>query len=191
MSVLVTGGTGCLGYHLLSLFTRTKGELYSLSLDQPNPHRQLKHVQYIQGDILDDKILLDVLKQYKPKEIFHLAAQNSVGISQKKPFQTLQTNIMGTQNLFECVRKTVPKSRVVFVSSCEVYGGGKGVVDVIHTEKDPVIPLTPFATSKASCELLARQYVNAHKLDIVIARPFHFTGPSSRATWTYPGTTST
>jgi GDP-4-dehydro-6-deoxy-D-mannose reductase len=50
-------------------------------------------------------------------------------------------------------------------------------MDVIHTETDTVIPLTPFATSKAGGELIAQQYFNSHKLDMIIVRPFHFTGP--------------
>jgi GDP-4-dehydro-6-deoxy-D-mannose reductase len=177
MSVLVTGGTGCLGYHLLSVFTKSKGELLSYSLASPHPYRYLKHVTYYEGNLLDEKRLAQVLKEHKPDEIYHVAAQNSVGLSQKKPFRTLQDNILGTQNLFECVRKTVPKSRIAFVSSDEVYGGGKGVVDIVHTESDPFIPMTAFASSKACGELLAHQYINSHKLDIIIIRPFHFTGP--------------
>ncbi|MFC1583956.1 GDP-mannose 4,6-dehydratase [Fibrobacterota bacterium] len=177
MSVFVTGGTGCLGYHLLSMFTKTKGQLVSYSLSSPKPYRKLKHVTYCTGDLLDEKKLSQALKEYRPDEIYHVAAQNSVGLSQKKPLDTLKTNFLGTQILFECVRKTVPRSRIVFISSDELYGSGKGVVDVIHTESDPVIPLTPFATSKASCELLAQQYINSHKMDIIIVRPFHFSGP--------------
>lgn len=186
MSILVTGGTGCLGFHLLSIFTRTKGNLISYSQSAPPPYRKLKHVNYHEGDILDEKDLTNVLNEHKPDEIYHLAAQNSVGISQKKPFQTLQTNIMGTQCLLESVRKTVPKSRIMFISSSEIYGANKGVVDVVHQESDPAVPLTPFATSKSAGELLVRQYINAHGMDIVIIRPFHYTGPYQSAMYVLP-----
>jgi GDP-4-dehydro-6-deoxy-D-mannose reductase len=159
------------------MFTKTKGPLISYSLSPPKPYRFLKHVNYYEGDLLEEKKLSRVLKEHKPTEIYHAAAQNSVGLSQKKPLQTLQSNILGTHILFECVRKTVPKARVIFISSSEVYGGEKGIMDVIHTETDTVIPLTPFATSKAGGELIAQQYFNSHKLDMIIVRPFHFTGP--------------
>lgn len=190
MSVLVTGGTGCLGHHLLSVFTRAKGELISYSQHLSKPFRSLNHVKYYQGDLLDYKALSDVISEHKPEEIYHLAAQNSVGLSQKKPYLTLETNILGTQNLFECIRKIVPKTRVVFVSSSEVYGGGKGNMDIVHPESDPVIPLTPFATSKAAGELLALQYSKSNQLDVVIARPFHFTGPLQSINYVLPSVAS-
>ncbi len=186
MSVLVTGGTGCLGHHLLNIFTRTKGELISYSFDQPRPRNKLKHVTYYTGNILDTELLIKILNEHQPTEIYHLAAQNSVGVSQKKPFLTLQTNVLGTQNLFECLRKTVPKSRVVVVSTCEVYGGGKGVVEMIHSEKDPIIPMTPLATSKSACELIAQQYINSHGMNVSIVRPFHYTGPFQSIQYVLP-----
>ncbi len=186
MSAFITGGTGSLGYHLLSVFTKTKGDLISFSLKAPKPYRFLKHVNYHQGNLLEKKSLMEALNKYKPDEIYHLAAQNSVGVSQQRPTQTLQTNILGTQILFECVRKTVPKSRIIFISSCEVYGTGKGVVDVIHRETDDINPLTSYATSKASCELIAKQYINAHRLDIIVVRPFHFSGPNQSLGYVLP-----
>jgi UDP-glucose 4-epimerase len=77
MSVLVTGGTGCLGYHLLSMFTKTKGPLISYSLSPPKPYRFLKHVNYYEGDLLEEKKLSRVLKEHKPTEIYHAAAQTT------------------------------------------------------------------------------------------------------------------
>jgi GDP-4-dehydro-6-deoxy-D-mannose reductase len=85
----------------------------------------------------------------------------SLGSSQSKPNAILQLLILGTQNLFEAVRLTVPKARILLVSSSEIYGAGRGVVDVIHRETDPPIPFTPYATAMAACELLAKQYIHA------------------------------
>ncbi|MBF0432361.1 MAG: GDP-mannose 4,6-dehydratase [Fibrobacteria bacterium] len=186
MSVLVTGGTGSLGYHLLSLFTKTKGDLISYSHTPSVSYRFLKHVTYYEEDLLNEKALRKVLEKHMPDEIYHIAAQNSVGVSQKNPYHTLKTNILGTQCLFECVRKVIPKSRIVFISSCELYGGGRGIVDIVHKETDEIIPLTPFATSKASCELLVKQYINAFKMDIIVVRPFHFAGPSQSMHYVLP-----
>jgi GDP-4-dehydro-6-deoxy-D-mannose reductase len=65
----------------------------------------------------------------------------------------------------------------VLASSAEVYGGRKGMMDVLHRESDRYLPLTPYAVAQASCELLARQFVHAHGMDVVTARPFGVTGP--------------
>ena len=65
----------------------------------------------------------------------------------------------------------------MFASSAEIYGGRKGLMDVLHRETDRYMPLTPYATAQASCELLARQFFLAHGMEIVVARPFSVTGP--------------
>src|SRR6185295_8436255 len=178
MSVLVCGGTCCLGYHLLSLLSHGKGNPVSYSGEDPEPITTLKGVTYITGDLLDFKNLLQVLGDTRPTEIYHMVSQGfSLGMPQLKPNAVLQFLILGTQNLLEAVRHTVPKARVILVSSSEIYGAGRGVVDVIHRETDPPIPFTPYATALASCELLAKQYMAAHNLDIVTIRPFSSTGP--------------
>ena len=187
MSVLVSGGTCCLGYHLLSLLSHGKDHLVSYSGDDPEAHATLQHVTYITGDLLDFKNLLQVLGETRPTEIYHMVAQSfSLGSSQMRPNAILQFLILGTQNLFEAVRLTVPKARVILVSSSEIYGAGRGVVDVIHRETDAPIPFTPYATAMASCELLARQYIVAHNLDIVTVRPFSSTGPFQERKFVLP-----
>jgi GDP-4-dehydro-6-deoxy-D-mannose reductase len=187
MSVLVTGGTCCLGYHLLSLLSHGKDHLASYSGEDPEPHMTLQHVTYITGDLLDFKNLLQVLSDHRPTEIYHMVSQGfSLGSTQAKPNAILQFLILGTQNLFEAVRLTVPKARVLLVTSSEIYGAGRGVVDVIHRETDPPIPFTPYATALASCELLAKQYIGAHNLDIVTIRPFSSTGPLQERKFVLP-----
>jgi GDP-4-dehydro-6-deoxy-D-mannose reductase len=81
---------------------------------------------------------------------------------------------------------TVPKARILLVSSSEIYGAGRGIVDLIHRETDPAIPFSPYATAMASCELLAKQYTSAHNLDIVTVRPFSSTGPYQERKFVLP-----
>ncbi|NLB62947.1 MAG: NAD-dependent epimerase/dehydratase family protein [Fibrobacter sp.] len=179
MSVLVTGGTGALGYHLLSMLTKTKGKLHSFSDEPPFPWQVWKHVEYYSGNLLNYKEILEVLQKTKPKEVYHLASQSSVGLSYTRPYETLSTNILGTQNLLEAIRQTVPKTKVLLVSSAEVYGRGTlGYLGDKFTEDTPPNPITPYATSKASMELLGNQYAHAYDMHIVTVRPFHFTGPN-------------
>ena len=89
MSVLVTGGTGALGYHLLSILTAAKGELHSFSDESPYPWQRWNHVQYHTGNLLNYKEVLEVLRKTKPTEVYHLASQSSVGVSYVKPYETL------------------------------------------------------------------------------------------------------
>jgi GDP-4-dehydro-6-deoxy-D-mannose reductase len=177
MSVLVTGGTGSLGYHLLSVITQTKGSLCSFSPKPGKTYRKLNHVDYEYGDLMDFNSILAIIEKYQPSEIYHIASQSNVGISHKKPFETLSTNFLGTQNLLEAVRRVTPKSKVLLLSSSDIYGPGEGLLDVFHNEDDPYRPITPFATSKACMEILGEQFARAWGMHILIARPFNFTGP--------------
>jgi len=178
MSVMLVGGNSCLGYHLLQLLGHGTGELISVSSGLPDEYFRLGHATYAAVDLLDFKQTLQLLQEYKPVEIYHLVSQESnLGPSSTRPTQLLQNLIIGAQNLFEAARHAVPKARILLVSSAEIYGGGKGVVDVIHREDDPAIPFSLYATAMASCELLARQYLNAHHMDISVVRPFGVTGP--------------
>lgn len=177
MSVLVTGGTGTLGFHLLNSMTQSKGNLVSFSPGPGKDYRSLDHVTYEFGDLLDFNAIADVIKKHQPREIYHVASQSSVGVSHQKPFETMNTNLMGTQNLLEATRRHVPKCKVLLLSSSDIYGAGEGLLDILHTEDDPYKPLTPFASSKACMEILGLQFHRAWGLHVTIARPFNYTGP--------------
>lgn len=178
MSVLVTGGTGALGFHILSMMTRNGEKLYSFSDEQPQPWQKISDVLYRSGNLLDFKEVLSVVKEAHPRAIFHLASQSSVGLSFKKPYETLSTNLLGTQNLLEAARQAAPEAKILLLSSSEVYGRTSGtLLTTLHKETDLPNPLTPYATSKACMELLGNQFTNAYGMHIVTIRPFHFTGP--------------
>lgn len=186
MSVLVTGGTGTLGHHVLGVIPRARGELHSLATTPPVEHRKHAHVRYLQCDLLDFAQVLDVVQLTKPRQVYHVASQSNVGISQKKPFETISTNVLGTQNLLEAIRRTCPDCQVLLVSSSDVYGPGEGLLDTAHKETDPFRPLTPYASSKACMEILGLQYQRAHGMHVVIVRPFNFSGPSHSRRFVLP-----
>lgn len=177
MSILVTGGTGALGFHLLSNLSGTNHDLFSFSDEQPQPWQKVDGVQYLNGDLLNFKDVYEVLQKVQPTYIYHLASQSSVGLSYKKPYETLNINLLGTQTILEAVRQVVPKAKILLLSSSEIYGRTEQQLTYLHKETDRPNPLTPYATSKACMELLGNQFRNAHGLHIVFARPFHFTGP--------------
>lgn len=178
MSILVTGGTGALGFHILATVTRNGEKLYSFSDEQPQPWQKVADVTYCTGDLLNFKDVLAVMKEVQPRAIFHLASQSSVGLSYKKPYETLSTNLLGTQTLLEAARQVVPEAKILLLSSSEVYGRTMGtLLTTLRKESDLPNPLTPYATSKACMELLGNQFTNAYGMHIVTIRPFYFTGP--------------
>lgn len=189
MSILVTGGTGALGYHLLSNLTGTSHEIYSFSDEPPQPWQKIDGVQYLNGDLLNFKDVYEMLQKVQPTQIYHLASQSSVGLSYQKPYETLNINLLGTQTFLEAVRQVVPKAKILLLSSSEIYGRSEQQLTCLHKETERPNPLTPYATSKACMELLGNQFRNAHGLHIVFARPFHFTGPHHSRRFVLPSIT--
>ena len=191
MSVMLIGGNSCLGYHLLQLLGHGTGALVSVSSDLPHEYLRLGHASYAAVDLLDFKQVQNLLLEHRPTEIYHLVSQEfSLGSVPQKPGSLLQYLILGMQNLLEAARHAVPKARVLMVSSAEIYGGGRGVVDVIHRESDQANPFSPYATAVAACELLAKQYFQANRIDISVVRPFSVTGPYQDRKFVLPSVAS-
>ena len=112
-----------------------------------------------------------------------------MGLSYKKPYETLNINLLGTQNLLEAVRQNCPKAKIMLLSSSEIYGRTDHQLTYLHKETDAPNPLTPYATSKACMELLGNQFKNAYGLHVVFVRPFHFTGPHHSRRFVIPSIT--
>lgn len=177
MSILVTGCNSTLGYHLLNLLPHDGG-IVALATEPPPERLRLPHVTYVSVDLMDARQVLSLVQTWKPLEAYHLVSQEfSLGRTGMKSAALLQFFATGAFNLLDALRKVSPKARVLMASSAEIYGGGRGHMDVLHREMDAFMPLTPYATAQASCELLARQFHLAHGTDVVIARPFGVTGP--------------
>jgi len=108
--------------------------------------------------------------------VFHLAAQSYPTVSWERPIETLETNVIGTANLLEAVRRLGAKVRVLVAGSSAVYGA----VDPERTpisESTALLPLHPYGVSKVATDLLAYQYWASFGLDAVRVRIFNCTGP--------------
>jgi GDP-4-dehydro-6-deoxy-D-mannose reductase len=110
----------------------------------------------------------------QPDVIYHLAALSSVGKSWQDPARTLSENVAGAVNVLESVRASAPDARIVWVSTCEVYGVPS---QLPIGESAAIAPANPYAVSKAAGELLAAVYAESHGLDVIVARPFSHSGP--------------
>jgi GDP-4-dehydro-6-deoxy-D-mannose reductase len=127
-------------------------------------------------DIRDWCSVYDSLMRFRPDAVFHLAAQSYATVSWQRPIETLETNVIGTANLLEAVRRLGAKVRVIVAGSSAEYGA----VDPERTpisESAALLPLHPYGVSKVATDLLAYQYWASFGLDAVRVRIFNCTGP--------------
>jgi GDP-4-dehydro-6-deoxy-D-mannose reductase len=118
-----------------------------------------------------------VVRSTRPEVVYHLAALSSVGASWRDGGATLQANVAGDMSVLEAIRVEAPGARVVWVSSCQIYGIP---AQQPVPERAPLAPDNPYGVSKAAGDMLADVYAEAHGLDLVRARPFNHTGPGQR-----------
>jgi GDP-4-dehydro-6-deoxy-D-mannose reductase len=173
---LITGASGFAGRWLVRACAQAGDDVIALSrrgaaeLSQPDGGA----VTGVSVDLRDADAVRAAVAQGRPDVVYHLAALSSVGRSWDAPAQTLAENTATAVNVLEALRLEAAGARVVWVSTCEVYG----IPDTLPlTESAPVQPANPYAVSKASAEMLAAVYAHAHGLDIVRARPFSHSGP--------------
>ncbi len=179
MRVLVTGASGFAGSWLCRACADAGDQVAGLSRRGTIPGAS-GGPRGLAVDLRDAEAVRAAVRELAPEVVYHLAALSSVGRSWAEPARTLGDNVGSAVNLLEALRIEAPGARVVWVSSCEVYG----VPDTLPTPEDaPVSPANPYAVSKASGEWLAEIYAASYELDIVRARPFSHSGPGQLSTF--------
>ena len=182
MSILITGSNGFVGrYAAEYYFKNTAYQIFCLDLAHSG-RIENERVQYLDADLLSLERVHEIIKEKRPRKVLHLAALSSVAGSVKNPYTALQTNIFSWINLVESFRLENLTPRILFVSSSEVYGTPESD-KIMREESHPLKPETPYAASKAACELVARQYCSTYGQKIVVARPFNHTGPGQSDTF--------
>ncbi|MGI0088369.1 MAG: GDP-mannose 4,6-dehydratase [Nitrosotalea sp.] len=181
MKILITGITGFVGSHLADyVYEKQSGvEIHGGTRWRSN----LQNIKQLEGkislhdlELRDSKSVEGVIEKVKPDKIFHLAAQSYVMTSYEAPADTLETNIIGTLNLLEAVRKVKIDPVVYVCSSSEVYG--QVLPDEIPIkETNQLRPASPYAVSKVGEDRLAYQYFKSYGIKTVISRAFTHTGP--------------
>jgi GDP-4-dehydro-6-deoxy-D-mannose reductase len=177
--VFITGIAGFVGSHLAELLLSRGFEVSGLLRSRS----KTDHIESIisklhlqDADILDTHSLYATISRLKPDYIFHLAAQSFVPTSWVSPSVTLETNIVGSTNLFEAVRMAGIDPVIQIACSSEEYG-------LVHAdelpikETNPLRPLSPYAVSKLAMDYLGYQYYQSYKVRIVRTRGFNHTGP--------------
>jgi GDP-4-dehydro-6-deoxy-D-mannose reductase len=128
-------------------------------------------------DLCDADAVRSVVRGTNPEVVYHLAALSSVGLSWQNPAETVNENVAMSVNMLEAVRLDAPTARVLWVSSCQVYGEPD---QLPVQEGAPLRPENPYAVSKTAGEMLAGVYADAHGIDFIRARPFNHGGPGQR-----------
>ena len=125
-------------------------------------------------DVRDEAAVRAAVREVSPDVVYHLAALSSVGRAWAEPQLTVQANVATALSVLEAVRVEAPEARLIWVSSCQIYGTPE---QLPVREDAPLSPDSPYAVSKATGDMLAAVYADAHGLDIVRARPFNHSGP--------------
>ena len=179
MRILITGITGFVGSHLAELALARGADVvgalrWRSNTEHIEPLRE--RLTLILSDLRDLSSTRELVERAAPDYIVHLAAQSFVAASWQTPAETLITNAISQMNLFEAIRQLGSKARFLVIGSSEEYGLVEPDELPIR-ETNPLRPLSPYAVSKVTQDLMGFQYFKSYGLDIVRARAFNHDGP--------------
>jgi len=188
-NVLITGGAGFIGSHVVRFFVTNYSEYHIYNLDilsyagNINNLTDIKNKDnytFIQGDICDNELVIDIFKKYKISRVIHLAAESHVDRSIDDPLSFAQTNVMGTLNLLQVAKEYWQNNYMnklfYHISTDEVYGSlGQ---DGLFSENSKYDPHSPYAASKASSDHFVRSFRDTFGFPVVISNCSNNYGPN-------------
>ena len=176
MKVLVTGGTGFIGYYLAKLLLGEGHEVVATHYDSGSllESMRIDGVDYRKLDISSNEQVSKLIADVQPDEIHHLAGQAYPVPSWKNPARTFEVNVLGTIHLFEAVRRMNSDTRIVNACSGAEYGDR---VKLPIIEDSVLRPLSPYGVSKATHDMLVYQYYRSYGMPLFSLRLFSTTGP--------------
>jgi dTDP-glucose 4,6-dehydratase len=188
-TILITGGAGFIGSHVVRLFVNKyphyrvinlDGLTYAGNLENLRDVEKSPNYEFVKADITVEKQVMQVFYNHQPEGIIHLAAESHVDRSISNPTGFIYTNIIGTVNLLNAARMIwqgdTADKRFYHISTDEVYGslGDTGS----FTETTPYDPKSPYSASKASSDHLVRAYHHTYGLPVVISNCSNNYGPN-------------
>jgi GDP-4-dehydro-6-deoxy-D-mannose reductase len=175
MKILITGAGGFIGGFLSKHCSDAGHSVLGLGITELE--EPWIAGRYELCDIRDSARLYELVSTFRPDRIFHLAAQSYPTVSLQKPQETMDVNVCGTVNLYECIRRSGLKPIVVVACSSAEYGPVASE-NLPVRETHPLSPLHPYGVSKVAQDLLAAQYFYNYSIPSVRIRIFNTTGPS-------------
>ena len=182
--IIVTGGSGFIGSNLVNFLIKKKyfvinvDKLTYASNKKVHFDKSSKFYKFYKLDLNNQKKIIKLIRKYKPRAIFNLAAETHVDRSIDGPKKFIQTNINGTFNLLEVLRylkrkKITPK--LIHISTDEVYGDIKK--NLRSRENDKYEPSSPYSASKSGADHLVKAYCRTYNLNAVISNCCNNYGP--------------
>ena len=197
---LITGVAGFIGSNLAKKVLKENIEIQVVGIDNLNEYydvrikesrlkelEQNKNFKFIKGNLADKETVEKIFKEYKPEIVVNLAAQAGVRYSITNPDVYIESNIIGFYNILECCRH-YPVKHLVYASSSSVYGSNKKVP--YSTEDKVDNPVSLYAATKKSNELLAHSYSKLYNIPSTGLRFFTVYGPAGRPDMAYFGFTN-
>jgi GDP-4-dehydro-6-deoxy-D-mannose reductase len=181
LKALITGISGFVGSHLAEYLLEHAGWEVAGTVYGPydNIADLCGRLELYPAELSRLDVMTFILEHSQPDAVFHLAAQPLVSVSRKDPWGTIETNVRMQLNVLEGVARIKPVCRVLVVGSSEEYGL-LSPEDLPVNEDTPLRPLSAYALSKVTQDLLGLQYHLTHKLHVVRVRPFNHIGPRQR-----------
>ncbi|NLE25517.1 MAG: NAD-dependent epimerase/dehydratase family protein [Clostridiaceae bacterium] len=171
-NVFLTGCTGFLGSYMAKELVTRGANVTGLVRDNvPRSNlyngEEFKRINMVSGEIEDEPLLERILGEYEVDTVFHIAAQAIVGIANRNPMGTFETNIRGTYNLLEAARRSPLVKRIVVASSDKAYGDQK---ELPYHEDMPLRGSHPYDVSKSCTDLITQAYHKTYGLSVCITR---------------------
>lgn len=190
MNILITGGAGFIGSHVVRRLVTQYPTYRIINLDALTYAGNLENIKdidqspnytFVKGDIGDEALVSEIFSKYDITHVVHLAAESHVDRSIKDPLIFLKTNILGTANLLQNAKKhwagNYDGKLFYHISTDEVYGSLEMGTDMF-TETTPYDPRSPYSASKASSDHLVRAFFHTYHIPVVISNCSNNYGPN-------------
>ena len=195
MAIFITGASGFIGANLAKRLLTTEPDVQIIGLDDMNEYydfrikesrlaelREFDNYTFIKGSLADKELLNSIFEQYHPDAVINLAAQAGVRYSISNPDAYIESNVIGFYNILEACRH-YPVEHLVYASSSSVYGSNQKIP--YSTEDKADAPVSLYAATKKSDELMAHAYSKLYNIPATGLRFFTVYGPAGRPDMAY------